>query len=469
MTISDVRALVSGGEHETLELKKSTSSLKEGCEDLCGLLNTTGGNLCFGVENDGTVRGQNFSDDTLRKVADHLRLIEPYPTPLGFERVRVADHRDVLVLSVTRSESAPHTFDGRAFERIGTTTRRMRRDEFDRRLLRRPSDQHRWEVMPVPDLDWSAIDIDRVKRVVKRGIERGRIPLGADTPEDFFANTRLLDSSGTMNAAATLLFANDPAKWFPQAAVRMARFRGADKSSFVDQRQTTGHVFDLLDEADLFIRRHMQVAGRVEPGLFEREDSPMFPPVALREALVNAFCHRDYTIVGGAVELAIYDGRTEITSSGPLPFGLRIADLLGTHSSNPRNPILADVLYRTGYIEKFGRGIGIIIELCTRAGHPTPEFEDRRGEVVVRFRAAGYVPPLRIGHDLTERQRRILLALDELGPVSRGQILEAIGADVASDTVGDDLQVLRGLGLADGYGHGRGARWKIVHSNRETE
>jgi len=106
--------------------------------------------------------------------------------------------------------------------------------------------------------------------------------------------------------------------------------------------------------AMLFLRRHLPVAGRIVPGLFEREDEPLFPLEALREALVNAFCHRDYTIAGGAVSLAIYDDRLEIWSDGTLPFGLTPEDLKRDHPSKPRNPLIAKVFYLRGVIERWG-------------------------------------------------------------------------------------------------------------------
>ncbi len=104
----------------------------------------------------------------------------------------------------------------------------------------------------------------------------------------------------------------------------MARFKGVDKTEFLDNRQVYGHGFQLLDEAMLFLQRHLPVAGRIQPGLFERIDEPLFPPAALREALVNAICHRDYVQGGGAISLAIYDDRVEVWSDGTLPFGLKV-------------------------------------------------------------------------------------------------------------------------------------------------
>lgn len=89
--------------------------------------------------------------------------------------------------------------------------------------------------------------------------------------------------------AAVVVFGRRILPHYPQCQLRMARFRGADKTEFLDQRQTNGHALQLLEEAIQFLTRHLPVAGRIEPGVFERADAPLFPAVALREALVNAF------------------------------------------------------------------------------------------------------------------------------------------------------------------------------------
>src|SRR5205807_5012665 len=241
----------------------------------------------------------------------------------------------------------------------------------------------------------------------------------------------------------------------------MVRFRGTTKDEFLDQRQLTGHAFELLREADLFLRRHLPVAGRFEPGVFERQDEPLFPPLALREALVNALCHRDYSIPGGAVSIAIFDDCLEISSTGLLPFGLTVADLKRNHQSQPRNPLLANVFYLRGLIERWGRGTQKIVELCVQAGHPEPEFEERAGHVTVRFIPSGYTPPHRVSHDLTERQRRILHYLRDGERHRIGQIMEGIGVVLPPSTLRDDLILLRSLGLVELVGSGRGATWRL--------
>jgi len=235
--------------------------------------------------------------------------------------------------------------------------------------------------------------------------------------------------------------------------------------------QTHGHALQLLEEAMQFLTRHLPVAGRIEPGVFERADAPLFPPVALREALVNAFCHRDYSITGSAVSLGIYDDRLEIWSDGTLPFGLGVDDLKRDHPSRPRNPLIAEVFYRRGLVERWGRGTQKIVELCVQAGHPEPEFVEQAGALGVRFLPSAYIAQHRIGHDLTTRQRRILQALAARQDVTFGELRSLAGPTVAVRTFRDDLLHLKRLGMVGLHGRGRGAIWFIVRrpSNNGAE
>ena len=187
----------------------------------------------------------------------------------------------------------------------------------------------------------------------------------------------------------------------------------------------------------------------------------MYPPLATREALANAFCHRDYSIGGGSVGVAIYDDRLEITSTGGLHFGLTAQALFEPHESQPWNPLIARAFYLRGIIESWGRGIASMVDLTNRAGLPNPEIEEIVGGVVVRFRPSRYVPPQRVAHDLSERQRLILAALDESpsGLPLRG-VVERLDGTATRRQVQFELRLLRSLNLADYVGRGPGAKWK---------
>ena len=158
-------------------------------------------------------------------------------------------------------------------------------------------------------------------------------------PENLLRGLGLL-RDGVLLRAAVVLFGNAERLEFemPQCLLRVARFRGIDRTEFLDNRQFNGNAFALLSNAERFLRDTLPIAGRFEPGRLQRIDEPLYPPLATREALANALCHRDDTMGGGSVGLAVYDDRLEVTSTGSLHFGLTPEDLFDRHESRPWNP-----------------------------------------------------------------------------------------------------------------------------------
>ncbi len=351
------------------------------------------------------------------------------------------------------------TFDGRAYQRIGPTTSRMPQAEYERRLMTRSFGTHRWEEQPALDFALEDLDVGALDSLLNAAVACGRLERRPGSHEEALDKLRLR-VEGHLVQAAVVLLAREVMPHYPQCTMRMARFRGLDKlGDFLDQRQLYGHAFQLLDEAELFLRRHIPVAGHFEPDNWVRQDRPAYPYLALREALVNAICHRDYSIVGGAIYVAIYDDRLEITSAGVLPPGITVQDLKCVHMSVPRNATIADAFFRAGLIERWGRGTLKIVDLCREAGQPEPEFEVQAGHVVVRFRPGEYVPPTLVQHSLTDRQREILAILSNVRQWRIRDIVARLTAVAAQRTVLEDLRLLRSFGLVEFSGHGAGARW----------
>jgi len=465
MDLKALKLLVSGGESETVEFKKTTGQLRRAAETICGMLNGTGGRVLIGVTPEGRILGQTVSDKTIREVAEVLQKFEP-PASIFQVRVNIADTKAVLVLeAIPNPEFRPYAFDGRPYQRIGSTTSIMPQATYQLLLNERAHSRIRWENQPAEGYDNTKLDPEEILRTVRLGIAAGRLPesTGNAIP-DILERLRLFRDSRP-NQASVVLFGSRFMPDYPQCQLRLARFRGVNKSEFLDQRQIEGHSFHLLEEAMLFLRRHLPVAGRIIPGLFEREDEPLFPLEALREALVNAFCHRDYTIIGGAVSLAIYDDRLEIWSDGTLPFDLKPEDLKREHPSRPRNPLIAQVFYLRGMIERWGRGTQKIVELCVKAGHPEPEFGEQAGSVWVRFLPSGYIAPHRVAHDLTDRQRDILHVLARSKHFAFREIRQSIDNPPPERTLREDLIHLKKLGLIESEGFGRGAVWRLKKEN----
>ena len=459
MNLAELNTLIANGESTSLEFKKSTGQLARAGETLCAFLNGSGGTVLFGIAPDSSIAGQLVSDETLRDIAQMLRRVEP-PATTRINRVKLAaGHGEVIAIAVSpHDDSRVFTFDDRAYQRIESTTQVMLQDTYQRLLLDRSHSHKRWENAISP-LGIEDLDLSEVRSTVRTGIDSGRIPSTAATQPIDVLDRFGLRAGDSLTNAAVVLFAQRETPQYPQCQLRLARFRGVDKNEFLDQRQLNGNAFHLLNEAVQFLNRHLPVSGRIEPGLFERVDAPLFPPVALREALVNAFVHRDYSISGGAVSVGIYDDRLEIWSDGRLPFGLTTEILTKEHLSRPRNPLIAEVFFRRGLVERWGRGTQKIIELCMLAGHPAPQFLEQAGAVGVRFLPSGYIAPLRVAHNLTNRQRLVLQVLSASARVTFGEIKKQVNPAIADRTLRDDLFHLKRLHLIESTGRGRGAVW----------
>lgn len=211
-----------------------------------------------------------------------------------------------------------------------------------------------------------------------------------------------------------------------------------------------------------FLQRHLPIAGRLEPDAMIRKDEPLFPVSALREALVNAICHRDYVAPGGSISTAVYDDRVEIWSTGLLPAGISIDDLSKSHESKPRNPLIADVFYFRGLVERWGEGTRNIITACQQAGHPTPEFIEQSGAIGVRFLMA--TTP-QSGEDrkqdLSPRQACLIEVITQLESATRKQLKAKIKDAPTDRTLQRDLDILKRLGVIEALGQGSNVAYRL--------
>jgi ATP-dependent DNA helicase RecG len=464
ISIAEIESWVRSGESENIEFKRTTGERREAARTVCAMLNHRGGRVIFGVEPDGRILGQMVSDRTVEEVAQELGDIEPPVFP-SIERVDLAEGRQLLVIAVQMGNAQPYTYRGQAYRRVGNTSRQLAREEYNRILLERLHGDERWENRHATAWSVADLDAEEVLRTLEEAIRRGRADdPGTRDPAEVLRGLGLM-KDGQLLRAAVVLFgrAERIEAELPQGLLRVARFRGKDRTEFLDNRQFHGNAFDLLLKAERFLRENLPVAGRIQPNLFERVDDPLYPPLALREALANAFCHRDYSVGGGSIALGIYDDRLEITSTGTLHFGLTPEALFLPHESLPWNPLMARVFYRRGIIEAWGRGTIKMEELTVRAGLARPEILEQGGCVTVRFAPSSYVPPQRVAQDVTERQQRVLAFLARHpGGAPVRDIAAGLGYSGTPRSLREDLTALKHLGLVTGEGWGRGARWRLA-------
>ena len=194
------------------------------------------------------------------------------------------------------------------------------------------------------------------------------------------------------------------------------------------------HAFAMVREAMAWLERTMPLSARFPVGRIEREDRFPVPTAALREAILNAVMHRDYSNPSGYVAIALFDDRIEVISIGRLPMGITAADLSGPHVSNPPNPLIAGAFHRTGAVEVWGRGTNRVIDECLRHGIEAPTFEERGGALLVTFRAeivpgAGeHVAPQVTPHVAPQVTPHVAAVLREArSPASRDDLLTSAG------------------------------------------
>ena len=303
-----------GIETERVEFKESTSELKEGCASIASMLNKHGeGTLYFGVKRNGDVSGQDVAESTLRKVSQAIgNYIEPpvYPT---IEKLG-DDGKDYIRVTFSGSDR-PYQCDGRYRIRrsdedvimSAAEVARMVRESYDRAVPwdGRPSGR------PVSDVDEGAL-----RRFVEEGNSSGRIEAPYTSAQEVLAGLGLLAEDGTLTNAAAALFCRS------RVGVRLKAGVLADHSrvEIIDLRQEDDPVFDLIGRAEFYVLSNIRKRIVID-GSPSRDEVPEIPRAALREAIVNAFCHQDFTDYGTAVQVDVFPDSVEITNPGTFPTG----------------------------------------------------------------------------------------------------------------------------------------------------
>ncbi len=388
MTFNKIKELISNNESRTLELKKSTGELKDAMQSACAFLNSEGGTLIFGITPKSLrIVGQEVSDSTQQEIANALSNIEP-SVDVRVEYINVPNNPNNKII-VLKFESfvwgnQPYTYKGCPYYRIESTTKVMPRDMFEERLKAAKPNFFAWERQKAESINLDDLNENRLRGAIRLGVERGRM-LETTLTENI---TTILDklhllTDGVPNNAAAALFTTKINE-YPQFKLRMARFVGTNKNEFIDNVRAEGNIFDLLDAGMSFFFKHLSQSGKIVG--FERKEQLEVPAEALREALINAICHRQYEKYNLTIGISIYDDRVEIENPGAFPKQLSVEKIREPHLSYPYNPTIAEVLFKTTFLENWGSGISRIIEKCKECNLPEPEWTSNGGFVIITFR-----------------------------------------------------------------------------------
>lgn len=465
MNLEFITKLISTGESTTLELKKSTGRLKSACETVCAFLNTDGGYVILGVTDDLKIVGQEISDKTNREIGNELAKISPKAhIEVHYIPLENNDKQIIIFHITTDSTRRPYMYDGKAYLRSQSDTIPMPLEYLQQLTISNARDSHSWENQTLPNATLDDLDMDEIIRTVKEGARNGRIPEDYATNDAWKALEHLnLIENNKITYAAIILFGNQPERWFPQAVLKLARFRGVERDEFIDNKRVTGHAFKLLKEAMAFASTYLPIASTFPKDSLERVDTPLFPISALREALVNALCHRDYAYNGGSITFAIFDDRVEIWNYGLLPNGVELESLKALNRSVPRNPKIANIFYYHKLSETWGRGVKLIVKLCKEAGHPEPQYSQESGGTVLTLPAKQPIGNTSIQIEqviLSKRQKEILDIMEGLGECTTTNILEKMTNPPTDRTLRTELGKLEELKVVERRGVGRGTLWR---------
>lgn len=380
-----IKRLIAQTENEQVEFKETTGQLERGMETLCAFLNGEGGTVLFGVTDKGKMIGQDVADATKRGIADAINRLEPTAT-VQVSYISLPDNnKKIIALSAENSSlNRPFCYKGRPYYRVESVTTIMPQVTYNQMLMVRDEAKCRWELFENTKLSVEDMDDNEILKTVRLGIECGRLPENTGNNISVILEKFGLLVNGVLNNAAVVLFANQELIEYPQCLLRLARFKGSDKMVFIDNQRIQGNLFKLLDAAMAFIFKHLSLSGITE-GL-EREEHLSIPYKAIREGVINALCHRQFQSPGGSVGIAIYDDRVEIENPGVFPRDWDIEKMKSEHCSEPRNPLIANVLYKRKLLENWGRGISLMTEECQKANLMEPEFKLSNGFVILVFR-----------------------------------------------------------------------------------
>lgn len=414
MLKSELLEIIANGENSGVEFKRDDVRPEQLAREVVAMLNLQGGMVLLGVEDDGTLTGTQRAD--LEEWVMNAIQDKVHPMVLPFyEEVRVDDTTTVAIVSFPRGISKPYVLRHHGREeiylRVGSTSRLATREQ-QMRLFAAGGLLHT-ELMPVPGTDLASLDDARLLNYVRDILADPEVPASPEQWQQRLLGLGFLVEAGNnvcCTIAGLVLFGKAPRRHLRQAGLRVLVFDGADKRYQAE--------LDATLDGPMVGRWDVQPAGRalIEAGLIERlietltpfirQDAEAvslelrrdvawhYPVEVLREVLLNALAHRDWT---RAVEIEVtrYADRLELISPGALPNTMTVAKMLAGQRS-PRNPIIMEVLRDYGYVDHRGMGVRTkIVPLMHRHSGQPPDFEatdDHLRTVLHRRHPAGAGP-----------------------------------------------------------------------------
>lgn len=417
-------------------------------EHLVAFANSDGGTIVLGLDEDGRPTEMIWEEEAEGGLRAAARLCNP-PVVSRLQSLETADG-PLVIIQVDRSEHLHSLNDGRVLTRSGVENRVLGGAEISHLASSKATVDHETET--VPGANRSDFDDEILQEYLDKRESRGVSRTGP--LEELLFEIGALDHQGNPTVAGILLFGKNPQAFLPQSGMIFVKFpstapRGEDGGAGYGRRDEIGGPLARIIERSWNILWEEMRVGAVVKDL-QREELTEYPVFAVREAIVNAVCHRDYRIKGRRIEVRMYSDRLEVISPGSLPGYITLDNIVDEHFS--RSPRLVNGLFQWGYIEELGLGIDRMIEEMVQAGHPPPEFRTTPHSFTVKLsnaRQRAAVP--RWTRSMNERQSKAIAYVNEHGSISNREYRE-ICPGVTSETLRLDLldMVERGVLLKIG-------------------
>lgn len=436
-------------------------------ETLVAFANTEGGLIVIGLDNKGkpssTKIAGNEIETALRKADDLynppvvIDKWEEIPIDNSFSLIEDEDEDEKSVevksnvpsqsngkshiayaVRVPRSIELHALSDGRVLIRSGKTNRPLGGQEILRLASAKNTGDFESEIVPGATKD----DFSRkmIDEYLAKRAERTKRPYNGKI-DDLLVEIGALTSDGNPTVTGILLFSEYPQQWLPQSGVVFAKFVGTTPrgesglAGYSRREELTGPLPRLIEATWNLVWSEMAVSAVVK-GL-EREETYEYPQFAVREALVNAICHRDYRLRGRRIEVRMFSDRLEVISPGGLPGFITVENIKDEHFS--RNPRVVNGLFQWGYIEELGLGIDRMMEVMEQAGHSPPKFDARPYSFAVTLHNERKKPkPPEWTRNTNHRQARALQYIRENGSITNREYRTLIQG-VSAETLRLDL------------------------------
>ena len=449
MDIAQVKEIIKNGENQEVEFKESFHSQQKVSKILCGLGNTFGGMIFFGISDKGNLKDLKENLDKLQqKISSANQCLSP--TPVISIEIHKIDKKKIVVVIIQRGiDNVYYTFEGAIYVRIGSTTKKLEGQthlEFLRNKQILSFDETYESHATINDLDENKIKSYLLEREQKNY-------LNEHTIEDFLISKRLATKNGKLKIknSGILLLAKNLSDFYPQTEIKLVKFNGLEPVDITSHKLIQKGLVDSIEDSIKFVKENInkKIIITSSPKRIEKYDYPL---EVIREAIVNAIVHRDY-FSKDSIQIYIFDNRIEITNPGSLPQGLT-KELFGTISVQ-RNPLTYRFLRDLGYVEGLGTGVPRIKNKMRNEKLKDPEFLFTESFFrITLYNKKGKKEPIESEEDLNERQRKAMEYLkrnktlksntyEEINNVSHGTAVKEINEMV-------EFEYLKKIGIYKG-------------------